>query len=80
MDLDGPLTKALRASSTKVEHPEIKRLRAENAALRTALKVIDTWARFDAEPRPGYSVAALHPQHVINLCGKAIDATIAGGE
>lgn len=51
---------------------ERDRLRAENEAMRTALKVIDTWARFDAEPRSGFSVAALDPKHVIELCNKAL--------
>lgn len=39
--LDDVLTKALRASSTKVEHPEIERLRAKVAALEALVKAID---------------------------------------
>lgn len=48
--LDDVLTKALRASSTKVEHPEIERLRAEVRALRAELAVLagDGWKEWRA--------------------------------
>jgi hypothetical protein len=44
-------------------------LAAEIEDMRSALCVIQTWAAFDLERG---SKAALEPQHVVNLCEKAL--------
>lgn len=84
MDIDDVLKKALRDSSTKVEHPEIARLRAENEALRhdiarhvqkqeRALRDILTLARMASDRR-----AEISTRDLAEICNRALAAKEEG--
>ena len=57
------------ATDLKGARAEIKRLRAELAECRSALKVIRTWASMHDKPQ---TRGSLVPSHVITLCDKAL--------
>lgn len=56
----------------QLERQELARLRAENEKLRSALKVIHTWAKVDTFDTYATYLPCLKPLDVMKLCNEAL--------